>query len=56
MPRRNHRGGTSQVAKPKGGRVRRASFWHAIAAGIRTQSSIVADFDVWYAETHESGR
>jgi hypothetical protein len=40
MPRRNHRGGTAQVEKPKGGQVRKASFWHAIAAGIRPQDEV----------------
>jgi len=41
MPRRNHRGGTTQCVKPKDGRIRKASFWHAIAAGIKPLSEQV---------------
>lgn len=40
MPRRNHRGGTAQVGKPKGGQVRKQAFWHAIAAGIKTLDQV----------------
>lgn len=35
MARRNHRGGIAQTPKPKGGRIRKASFWHSIASGIQ---------------------
>ena len=46
MPRRNHRGGTTQMPKPKDGRVRKASFWHALATavaeGVRSDAEVTS--------------